>query len=203
MRSIPGSDKMLRLFHRFAWLLIGICLLAGCNEEQDTDPAPVAEPTATLLPFTRYSDPVSLEFLYPSSWTYSLLRQGLLLFGPASAMALEGEGVQPTLLVYRRSPNAGVTLHDEMDNFLAQGPLASGFQLQGSLFETEQNGKQVLIASVSRAAGDEQIAANSLIWGWEAQSQARYILVATAASEEWGNWAPNFEVMLSSVNILE
>jgi len=119
-------------------------------------------------------------------------------------MNLNAEGVQTTVLIYRRPPNANSELVDEFENFLERGPLDSGFTIVTDPIQLEVDGREAVQVEVMRETKEEDLLpANALILATRAETGAVYIFAASAPASDWEEWSPIFKVMAASIKINE
>lgn len=184
--------------------------LVACRTEPYPTPTPkVALPTlppgvtATPSRLKQYTNPVAFDLLYPTDWTELIIRQGIIVFGTQAAVSLDNTSTEPSMLVYRQSPDLNLNLDEVMDRFLEIGPLASGFTQVDRHTKLMVDTRPTVITRVEREAGNDLDAATSIVMAIEADNTYRYVFVATAPEAEFELWRPTFDLMLSSVKINE
>lgn len=181
---------------RILWIAIAGLLLSACGEI-------VANP-ATVTPefsFQQYRNEAAFEMLYPTTWNFDLIQEGLIAFAHPDALTLDTETLQANVVVFRQSADPRFTVEDDLTHYLESGPLGAGFVRVDEAPQLLVDAPASASAMVVRDSAENP--ATSFVIVARTDSGALYTLTATAPQHGWDFWWPHFQIMLSSVKFNE
>ncbi len=163
------------------WLLLSLLLIAIQLAACQARPTETSAPTATPISVYRYENPNALDMVYPIGWEFSVVTEGVLLFGAPDAIALKPGSA--SLVVFRQSPLAAPpALQDAMHSYLERGPLQTGYHESSDMAASQLGGQAALEVFVEAAADAKKEAPpmRAFVIGAHVDRGAFYVLSATA-----------------------
>ena len=189
--------SLIRRHFRTLWTAIFAGLLLVACGEIIADPATVTPEFS----FQQYSNDAAFEMLYPSTWQFDLIQEGLLAFAHPDSLNLDSEELQANMVVFRQAADPRFTSEDDLTHYLDNGPLKAGFELVEDAPQLLLDAADSASAMVVRNSAENP--ATSFVISARTESGALYTITATAPQHGWDFWWPHFQVMFASIQFNE